>query len=152
MTLRVDAPPGLPPGPAALSLALRCEPSSLAVAQQALQALLAPHQPSSRASFGLDLVLEELLMNQILHAHPGATEPATLGLQAWVNDDTLCLHLRDCGVAFDPLTRPPPEAPATLDEARPGGLGLHLLKRYVRSMAYERADGENRLTLTLALR
>ena len=49
-----------------LSLVLRCELASCAVAHEALQQLLAPHQPSARASFGLDVVLEELLMNQIL--------------------------------------------------------------------------------------
>lgn len=150
MQVRDDAISGLPPP--ALSLTLRCELASCETARQALQELLAPHQPSARASFGLDVVLEELLMNQILHAHPGAVEAATVALEAWVRDDALTLRFVDDGIAFDPLSRPAPVAPASLDDARPGGLGIHLLRRYARSLAYERADGENRLTVVLALR
>jgi len=144
--------PGLPPGPPALSLTLRCELASFEIAQRALQGLLAPHEPSARASFGLDVVLEELLMNQILHAHPSVVEPASVTVQAWVAGDALVMRLADRGIAFDPLSRPAPVMPASLDEARPGGLGIHLLKRYARDLAYERAGDENRLTVTLALR
>lgn len=152
MALQADAPPGPASGPDALTLALRSEAAALPLAQQALQQWLAPHQPSPRASFGLELVLEELLMNQILHAHPGATEPASLSLQARVVGEALVLQLVDRGIAFDPLTRPAPVAPASLDDARPGGLGLHLLRRYTRSMAYARVADENHLTVELALR
>lgn len=152
MTTRDASAAGLPPGPAALSLVLRCELASCTVAHEALQQLLAPHQPSARASFGLDVVLEELLMNQILHAHPAAVEPASVALQAWVADDALVMRLADRGIAFDPLSRPAPVTPVSLDEARPGGLGIHLLRRYARSLAYERIGGENQLTVVLALR
>jgi anti-sigma regulatory factor (Ser/Thr protein kinase) len=148
-------PPGLPPGPPALRLTLRCELAGLEAAHQALQRLLEPHQPSARASFGLDMVLEELLMNQIMHAHPepaDLAEPPTLALQAWVAGDALVLHLADRGIAFDPLSRPAPVTPASLDDAQPGGLGLHLLRRYARSLAYERAGDENRLTVVMPLR
>lgn len=152
MPLQDGARPELPAGPPALSLTLPCELASCAVAHEALQALLAPHHPSARASFGLDVVLEELLMNQILHAYPAAVEPASVGLQAWVADDTLLLLLSDHGIPFDPLARPAPVAPASLDEARPGGWGIHLLRRYARALAYERVGDVNRLTVALALR
>lgn len=142
----------LPPGPPALGLALRSERAACEVAQQALHRLIEPAQPSPRALFGLDLVLEELLMNQVLHAHPEAASPAPLSLQAWLADDTLVLHLADGGIAFDPLALPPPEAVQRLEDARVGGFGLHLVRRYARRLAYERADGLNHLVVELALR
>ncbi len=135
----------------ALSLRLRCDLAACGVARQAIDGLLQPRELSARAGFGLDLVLEELLMNQILHAHPGAADTPGLDLQAWVADEALWLRFIDEGIAFDPLSRPAPAAPASLDDARPGGLGLQLLKRYARSLAYERAGGQNRLTVELAL-
>ncbi|MFG6467910.1 ATP-binding protein [Roseateles sp. BYS87W] len=150
MTGRAEAV--APATPAALVLSLLCELASCAVAHEALHALLAPHQPSARAMFGLDVVLEELLMNQILHAHPPEVERATVQLQAWVVHDALVLRLTDRGIAFDPLARPTPVAPATLDEARPGGWGIHLLRRYARALAYERVGEANQLTVELALR
>jgi len=152
MPLRAPHLPGLPPGPPALCLTLRCELASCETAQRAVHGLLAPHQPSARASFGLDIVLEELLMNQIMHAHPDASAPASVTVQAWVTDDLLVLHLADRGIPFDPLSRPAPVMPASLNEARPGGLGIHLLRRYARDLAYERVGDDNRLTVTLALR
>lgn len=145
------AMPALPPGPPALSLTLRCELAACETANLALQGLLEPHQPSARASFGVDVVLEELLMNQILHAHPNATSTPTVALQAWVADDALVLRFVDTGIAFDPLTRPAPVAPTSLDEARPGGLGLHLLRRYARTLDYQRLNDTNQLTVVLAL-
>lgn len=143
---------GLPPGPPALSLTLLCERAACAKAQLAFEGLLEPLQPSPRLSFALDLVLEELLMNQVMHAHPQAAEPAAVGLQAWVVDDALVLHFTDTGIAFDPLSRPAPVAPASLDEARPGGLGLHLVRRYARELAYQRVGDTNHLSVVLALR
>lgn len=152
MTAPGAAAAGLPPGPPALQLSLRSELAACAVAEAALQQLIQPHQPSARASFGLGVALEELLMNQVLHAHPDAQAPAPVALQAWVVGDALVLHLADHGIAFDPLSRPAPVAPASLEDARPGGLGLHLLRRYTRAMAYQRLDGANHLTVELALR
>lgn len=150
--MRDAAVAGLPPGPPALSLALRCERSACATAQVAFEGLLEPFQPSPRLSFALDLVLEELLMNQVLHAHPQAVEPSTVGLQAWVVDDALVLHFTDSGIPFDPLSRPEVVAPASLDDARPGGLGLHLVRRYARELAYQRVGDTNHLSVVLALR
>lgn len=152
MTTQAAAVEGLPPGPPALQLSLRSELAACAVAEEALQRLLEPHQPSARARFGLGVVLEELLMNQVLHAHPGAEAPAPVALQAWVVDDALVLHVADHGIAFDPLAQPAPVAPARLEDARPGGLGLHLLRCYTRAMTYQRLDGANHLTVELALR
>jgi len=152
MLTRDAAVAGLPPGPPALSLTLRCERSACATAHLALEGLLEPLQPSPRVSFALDLVLEELLMNQVLHAHPQAVEPPTVGLQAWVVDDALVLHLTDAGIPFDPLSRPEPVAPASLEDARPGGLGIHLVRRYARELAYQRVGDINHLSVVLALR
>lgn len=143
--------PAWPTTAPALTLALRSELAACAAAQQALHALIAPLQPSARASFGLDLVLEEWLMNEVRHAHPGALAPAPLRLCAWLTPDALTLRLADHGLPFDPLAHPAPVAPTRLDDARPGGLGLHLLRRYARELAYERVDGENRLMVVLAL-
>src|SRR5262249_54819016 len=139
-------------GMSELSLTLRCELASLDVAHQALQRLIEPHRPSARVSFGLDVVLEELLMNQILHAHPDVVGMPTVTLRAWVAECARVLRFADRGIAFDPLSRPEPVAPASLEDARPGGWGIHLLRRYARSLAYERVGGENRLTVVLALR
>lgn len=123
------------------------EPARLALLEH-----LAPSSPSPGLVYSLELVLEEVLMNLAWHAWPDGGEGHSSRVTLAEQPDALLLTFEDDGVPFDPLTAPPPRAPVTLDEARPGGLGLVLVKRYARALAYERADGRNRLTVTLARR
>jgi anti-sigma regulatory factor (Ser/Thr protein kinase) len=41
--------------------------------------------------------------------------------------------------------------PASIDELRPGGQGIRLLKKFAGSLAYQRLDGANRLTIRFAI-
>ena len=57
--------------------------------------------------------------------------------------------MRDNGPAFDPATAPPRPDGAALEQERPGGLGLVLLRRYARGLDYTRLPGGNRLRLAV---
>jgi anti-sigma regulatory factor (Ser/Thr protein kinase) len=60
--------------------------------------------------------------------------------------------VEDGGVPFDPTTVAPrnPVPPASLEDATIGGLGLALVRRFARDLAYQRlANGRNRLGLTV---
>ena len=59
----------------------------------------------------------------------------------------IVVTIRDRGPAFDPADVPPPDTTATLETARLGGLGLHLVRNLVDTLRYERRSGENRLVL-----
>ena len=61
------------------------------------------------------------------------------------------MTVADDGDAFDPLAYPAASLPETLDEARPGGLGIQILRSSSDRMVYQRLDGRNTLTLTFAL-
>jgi anti-sigma regulatory factor (Ser/Thr protein kinase) len=107
-----------------------------------------------RELFRVELVLEELLMNVVRHGHPrpAADDGFSLRLGAQVQGDHLLLCLEDDGIAFDPGSAPLPATPATLAEARVGGLGLVLVHKSARSLRHERVDGLNRLWVELPLR
>ena len=92
-------------------------------------------------AYALRLCVEELVGNVLLHGAAGA-------LQVIVDGPPLRLVVEDDGPAFDPTVASRPILPTSLDEARPGGLGLLLTRRYSRGMAYARAGGWNRLELT----
>ena len=92
-------------------------------------------------AYALRLCVEELVGNVLLHGAAGA-------LQVIVDGPPLRLVVEDDGPAFDPTVVSGPSLPTSLDEARPGGLGLLLTRRYSRGMAYARAGGWNRLELT----
>jgi anti-sigma regulatory factor (Ser/Thr protein kinase) len=84
------------------------------------------------------------------YAAPAGRE-GRIELSCSIADGRIELELRDDGPAFDPTGRPPPPRPASLAEARPGGLGIHLIRSYTSRMEYRREGTHNVLRLTLPL-
>lgn len=101
--------------------------------------------PESVAS-ATQVALDELLSNTVRAGFPSG-ESGHIEASFKVMDDTLDIRLVDDGIPFDPLARADPDTQASL-EARPvGGLGIYFVKRLMDSVTYERAEGENRLSL-----
>jgi serine/threonine-protein kinase RsbW len=61
--------------------------------------------------------------------------------------DRVEIEVRDRGAPFNPLEHPPPDTGLSLDERRPGGLGILLVRRIMDHTAYERRDGMNCFTM-----
>ncbi|MBX9715005.1 MAG: ATP-binding protein [Burkholderiaceae bacterium] len=117
--------------------------------RQAILDLLAPHQPSAKLLFGVELILEETLMNVIWHAYGDQAEHA-IELDVQVEPEDIVMSFEDDGIAFDPLQAVEPVLPKSLEDAIPGGLGLMLVRKYARSIAYQRINDRNHLTLRVA--
>jgi anti-sigma regulatory factor (Ser/Thr protein kinase) len=91
-------------------------------------------------------VLEEVLVNIISYAY-GDGVAGTIRVSAAVDDERVTLEFRDSGVAFDPLGRAEPDLDADISDRPVGGLGVFLVKELSTSVAYERRNGENVLTV-----
>ena len=63
------------------------------------------------------------------------------------SSETLVARIEDSGREFDPTQFPPPSVAKSLEEAKVGDLGIHLMHSFASDMHYERRDGRNRLTL-----
>ena len=100
-------------------------------------------------SYRLDLILEELVTNTIEHGYDG--DEGRIDIELNSDGETVCLEIRDRAPGYDPLQASAPDPDTPLDERRPGGLGIHLVRELAQDFAYERRDGENRLTLRLSL-
>jgi sigma-B regulation protein RsbU (phosphoserine phosphatase) len=101
---------------------------------------------SLRTIYAVELVLEEWLTNVFRH---GARSAAALR----VSTDAKGIELRfeDDGAPFDPTERPRQARPASLEEARPGDLGLLLIEHYARSWSYVREGGRNVMSICIDL-
>jgi anti-sigma regulatory factor (Ser/Thr protein kinase) len=100
----------------------------------------------SGQSFAIQLGVEEAVANIIKYSGAGENgQDITLELAA-SGQDVLAV-IEDSGCPFDPTTAPPPSKPASLADARIGGLGIHLMRNFASEMRYERRDGRNRLAL-----
>ncbi len=104
----------------------------------------------AKGAFALRLCLEEATANLVMHGVPlRPSEPDVFDIVLDDIGDGLLLAVEDRCVAFDPLDIEAPEPLVSLETARIGGLGIHLMKQYARDLAYVSADGVNRLVMTL---
>ena len=72
--------------------------------------------------------------------------PLEIAVELERNGTTLVARIEDNGRQFDPTRAPPPAPAASLEEAKVGDLGIHLMRSFASGMDYERCDGRNRLT------
>jgi sigma-B regulation protein RsbU (phosphoserine phosphatase) len=98
----------------------------------------------------IELVLEELLVNVFTYAYPRG-DPGQVTLHCGLHKGNLVFVIKDQGVAFDPLAGEDIDTTQGIDERRIGGLGIHLVRNMVDSLAYERQDGSNVLTVAFSL-
>jgi anti-sigma regulatory factor (Ser/Thr protein kinase) len=101
---------------------------------------------SPDVSFAIQFCLEEAVANVIMYGAPKG-DPLEIAVELQRQDHTLIARIEDNGLQFDPTQAPPPPQPASLVEAEPGNLGVHLVRNFANDMNYERRDGRNRLTL-----
>jgi serine/threonine-protein kinase RsbW len=100
---------------------------------------------SPDVSFAVQLCLEEAVANIIMYG--GAKDgPLEIAVELERNGTTLVARIEDNGRQFDPTRAPPPVPAASLEEAKVGDLGIHLMRSFASGMDYERCDGRNRLT------
>jgi anti-sigma regulatory factor (Ser/Thr protein kinase) len=123
---------------------------ALEPARQALLGFLSGFAMSRQSRFNIELILEETLMNAILHSFKDAAEHR-IELTAQVGPEEVVLQFEDDGVSFDPLQAGhPPARPQSIESATPGGLGLMLVRSHAASMSYRRSDGRNHLRIGIA--
>jgi anti-sigma regulatory factor (Ser/Thr protein kinase) len=95
----------------------------------------------ARARYHVAMLLEELMSN--LGSHGGAPE-APANVRIAVDPASVRVELRDHGAPFDPRSAPQPDLSTRIEERQIGGLGLLLLRKFARDIAYERSGAQNR--------
>jgi sigma-B regulation protein RsbU (phosphoserine phosphatase) len=101
---------------------------------------------SSDMSFAVQLCLEEAVANVIMYGSPRG-DPLEIAVEVERNNGSLVALVEDNGCQFDPTKVPTPTPPTSLDDAKIGDVGIHLMRSFANDMQYERRDGRNRLTL-----
>ena len=107
----------------------------------------AQQELSADTSFAIQLCLEEAVANIIMHGGGAKDDRLRIAIELERNAGTLVASIEDSGREFDPTQFPPPSVAKSLEEAKVGDLGIHLMHSFASDMHYERRDGRNRLTL-----
>lgn len=96
-------------------------------------------------NFSLNLALEEIFANMVKHNKSSRNE-VLVGIER--TGDHVVVELTDFDVEpFDPEAVAEVDIEAPLEERRPGGLGLHLVKSMVDKLTYEYRDRDLKVTL-----
>jgi anti-sigma regulatory factor (Ser/Thr protein kinase) len=101
---------------------------------------------SADQSFAIALCLEEAVANVIMYGGT-ADDRLEIAVEAEHNSGTAIVRIEDNGRHFDPTQVPSPPMAASLEEAKIGNVGVHLMRSFASGMQYERRNGRNRLTL-----
>jgi anti-sigma regulatory factor (Ser/Thr protein kinase) len=101
---------------------------------------------SPDVSFAVQLCLEEAVANIIMYG-AAKDDGLEIAVELERNGGTLVARIEDNGRQFDPTRAPPPSVATSLEEAKVGDLGIHLMRTFASGMDYERRNGRNRLTL-----
>ena len=99
-----------------------------------------------RVAQHLDLCSAEVVSNVMNYAGRDEGSQRVLLRLGW-QGEVVALEVEDEGRPFDPLQAMEPAPVKSLDDARIGGWGIPLVRRFSDGMHYRREDGRNRLTL-----
>jgi serine/threonine-protein kinase RsbW len=120
--------------------------AEIAVAAEAVEAFCAGHAVPMDAIFKLNVAVEEILTNIVLHGFPDEGRHEIL-LEMASDSGQIVVEVSDDGMAFNPLEAPEPDLTADLAERKIGGLGIHFVRTMMDCVEYRREDGRNHLTV-----
>lgn len=133
--------------PATLSLTLASRLDEVPHLVTSLEAFGARTGLSDAMVFRLTLALDEVVTNIVRHAFAGEGEHDIL-LRVTVDEGVVTAVVEDEGCFFDPLTVPPADISAPIEQRPIGGLGVHLMRSLTQSLEYRRDRDRNVLTMT----
>ena len=94
----------------------------------------------------VQVALGEWLTNVVEHGYDG--QPGgVIDVRYCLTGSDLEVSVTDDGRAFDPLTVPPPDTSAPIEDRKPGGLGIYFIRTLVDRVDYYRSGGRNTLVL-----
>ncbi|HUR34923.1 MAG TPA: ATP-binding protein [Vicinamibacterales bacterium] len=134
--------------PSELSFTLRNQRSEIARMFSLLEAFCEAHQISEDDMFNVRLVLDEAVINVIVHGFDDTAEHE-IHVAMKLDSGTLAIHIDDDGVAYNPLDAPLPRFDLPIEERRIGGLGVHIMKTLAKSVEYRRQGGRNNLDIEM---
>jgi anti-sigma regulatory factor (Ser/Thr protein kinase) len=97
-----------------------------------------------KTSYNLRLAVDEIATNIIIHGYDEAGREGVLELQAFVDEETLTISIKDTGVPYNPKQRlTPDDLDQPLEQRKLGGLGVYIAIQGVDKFIYERVGDQN---------
>ena len=128
------------------STSVLSDPAQLPVLTRFLQEFWSANGLPAAEALKFELALEEVFMNVVMHGSRASQPRVEVRLAE--SDADITLVVEDEGPAFDPLSVPPPESAASLEQRPVGGLGVFLVRQMMDTVEYQRLTCRNQLRMT----
>jgi len=100
--------------------------------------------------FALEVCVEEIVTNVIKYGYP-EDQVGEITIRLDNQSDQLIIQIEDAGVPFDPTKAKEVDIHQDLMDRPIGGLGIHMVKKMMSEVRYERVESRNLLTMILQL-
>ena len=101
---------------------------------------------SKKLIFEINLALDELFTNIISYGFKDEEEHIIKVTMTPQNKE-LCLRIEDDGIPFNPIDFETPDVACSVENCKIGGLGIHIMRKLMDEICYQRCDDKNILTL-----
>ncbi len=101
---------------------------------------------SKKLIFEINLALDELFTNIISYGFKDDNEHI-IKVTVTPQNEELCLRIEDDGVPFNPIDFETPDVACSVENCKIGGLGIHIMRKLMDDICYQRCEDKNILTL-----
>jgi anti-sigma regulatory factor (Ser/Thr protein kinase) len=122
----------------------------IARVNQSFAAFATTHGLSERLVERLHVVFDELLNNVISYGYDDQQRHC-IEVAVELRGTRLTVRISDDARAFDPFARAVPDTTLPIEERPIGGLGIHLVRKMMDEVGYERRDGRNVVTVVVTV-
>jgi anti-sigma regulatory factor (Ser/Thr protein kinase) len=129
-----------------LCLTLTSTLAEIPVLSEAFLRFAAQHALPSPLQDDVNLALEEIVTNVIVHGYQGE-RGHQISVAIELGPKALVVQVEDSAPPFNPLCAPDPDLRSPLPLRKTGGLGIYLARQFLSSMEYERVGDRNRTVL-----
>ena len=101
---------------------------------------------SKKLIFEINLALDELFTNIISYGFKDEEEH-TIKVTITPQNEELCLCIEDDGIPFNPIDFETTDVACSVENCQIGGLGIHIMRKLMDEICYQRCEDKNVLTL-----
>ena len=105
---------------------------------------------SKKLIFEINLSLDELFTNIISYGFKDEDEHI-IKVTITPQNEELGLHIEDDGIPFNPIDFETPDVAGSVENCNIGGLGIHIMRKLMDEICYQRCGDKNVLTLKKTL-
>lgn len=106
---------------------------------------------SQRSIFEINLALDELFTNIISYGFADHDEH-DIKITITPQDEEIVISIEDDGLPFNPVDADTPNLECSIENCKIGGLGIHIIRKLMDAVCYQRCDNKNILTMRKAIK